>query len=574
MMNKPPSCQGCPLHPLSTGFMRPSLAGRDGYGVALVGQELGEDEAEQGAPFVGRAGFRLTRLIEWAGLVRSKFDIWNCCWCRPPGTLDGQEYETGAIAHCRAAHWGRLLERVRVVVPMGNVALRAFAGRAGILSARGYIVPGPGTTHLLPTVHPSFIQRGQSNYSAAFIFDLQKAVELARGGLQARSIDYLIDPPPGQAYSWAKDYLSQLACASLRLTYDIETPGKDEDEGENTGDEGAYFIWRIGFSYKPGKALSVPWEPSYLPTISLLLGSPGDKVVWNASFDNPRIKAAGVEIKGLVHDGMVAWHILHSDLPKGLGFVATFTCPYQPPWKHLSKQSPGFYNATDADVAGQSMSVIEVELRKSGLWDVYQRDVIDLDPILRHMEREGMPVDGKIRYDRAIRLAEKQETVLAQMAALVPVETRAWSPKHGYVKEPKDTTGMVTVSVEAPIDRCGQCGIRSPRAAHFKETKKSPNPCAGATKVTVIERVERWARLEPFTPSREQIIRYNEALNRGTPRTRDKKTGEWKLTTNEKALKQLIRQHATDPFYASVMESRELKRLQGTYIGYPYDGRT
>jgi uracil-DNA glycosylase family 4 len=76
MLSKPASCGGCPLAPLSTGFMKPQIASNP-YGVTLVGEALGQDEAEQGKPFVGKAGFRLSRLIEWAGLDRSRFDILN-----------------------------------------------------------------------------------------------------------------------------------------------------------------------------------------------------------------------------------------------------------------------------------------------------------------------------------------------------------------------------------------------------------------------------------------------------------------------------------------------------------------
>src|SRR3990167_7921645 len=180
MLIKPSSCSGCPLVDTSDGFMEPSLA-TNPYGVALVGEALGEQEAEAGRPFVGPAGFKLTRLIEWAGFDRGRFDIWNVAWCRPPGNaLEGQPYELGAISHCRTHHWDRLINRNRVVVPMGNVALGAFTGRKGILALRGYVQGGPSGVHLVPTVHPSFIQRGQSKYSAAFIHDLQKAVELAR----------------------------------------------------------------------------------------------------------------------------------------------------------------------------------------------------------------------------------------------------------------------------------------------------------------------------------------------------------------------------------------------------------
>src|ERR1051326_313778 len=155
MLIKPDSCQGCPLHTIGDGFMRPSLGGPDRYGVTLIGEALGKDEAEEGKPFVGKAGFRLSRLIEWAGLDRNRFDILNTVWCRPPeNKLEGTVYEQPSISHCQTAHWGNLLSRSRVLVPMGNVPSNVFIGRKGILSTRGYVYPGQGY-HILPTVHPS-----------------------------------------------------------------------------------------------------------------------------------------------------------------------------------------------------------------------------------------------------------------------------------------------------------------------------------------------------------------------------------------------------------------------------------
>lgn len=581
MLNRPTSCEGCPLHPLSSGFMRPSLAA-DPYGVALVGEALGADEAEQGQPFVGKAGFKLTRLIEWAGLDRARFDIWNVAWCRPPfNKLEGEEYETGAISHCRSAHWQGLLSRPRVLVPMGNVATNALLGRKQILRNRGYIWPGPSSTHVVPTVHPSFIQRGQSKYSAAFINDIQKAVRLASEGLVVEFTDYLIDPTPRRAYEWAQGYRKALAAdPTIRLAYDIETPGKGEDEGDVDGEDASYFIWRVGFSFEGTTALTVPFTPEYLPAIRLLLDSVGEKVVWNAGFDNPRLARNGVEIKGLIHDGMVAWHILHSDLPKGLGFVATFTCPHQSAWKHLSVSSPGFYNCTDADVELRSFQAIEAELKRTGLWEVYERDVLELDPILVFMTSMGMPIDAEVRYDRAKKLTLKQRAVLAEIERQVPQAARRLSPEEGYVRKPAQTDGMVEIRVEVDVERCSQCGVQSPPSTHFtrktnpipgtegrKKADREPNPCFGGGKVSGREEITRFANIEPFKPSREQLIRYHAVLNRPNPTIFDKKLGRRKVSFNEKSIKGLIRKYPADPLYKLVLEYRELDKLGGTYIG-------
>jgi uracil-DNA glycosylase family 4 len=188
----------------------------DRYRVALIGEALNETEAEEEGPFKGKAGFRLTRLIEWAGLDRSKFDIFNVAWCHPVDKLEGSPFEFPAISHCREAHWGQLLSRSKVLVPMGNVANGAFLGRRGILQSRGYISEdrtGSGL-YVLPTVHPSFIQQGMSKWSAAFIQDIQKSVELATGGMPPSWTDYCLDPSPSVAYQWAQAYREALRANS------------------------------------------------------------------------------------------------------------------------------------------------------------------------------------------------------------------------------------------------------------------------------------------------------------------------------------------------------------------------
>lgn len=578
MLEKPNSCTGCALRDISTGFMAPQVA-RDPYSVLLLGEALGEDEADAGSPFVGRAGFRLTRLIEWAGLDRARFDIANACYCRPPNNkLEGTPYELPAISHCRQAHWGHLLKRAAVVVPLGNVPMNALMGRKGITALRGYVYGGDGF-HVIPTVHPSFIARGQSKYSAAVINDLQKAVELAHRGLPIESTNYTLDPSPRVALEWARMAVGhgmELRRQSrLRIAFDIETPYKGGDESEISDDDDPTFhILRIGFSVEGLAGLSIPWSGEYIPAIKVLLENDHDKIAWNAGFDTSRVRANGVKVGGLIHDGMVAWHILHSDLPKGLGFVATFTCPWQSEWKSLSSSRPAYYNVCDADIEWRSYHVIEAELHRVGLWDVYERDVLRIDPILVHMSQMGMPVDPVVRLDRATRLAHEQVKLMADIASLVPVTARRASPKGGFKVAPKDPTGLATISVEAEVTRCAACGKEKPPKSHFrlykKPTAKRPqNPCALAGVVKKVEPVTRFARLEPFKPSREQLIRYHVVMGRVVPTRKDRKTGETKAVFDEMVIKQLEKKYPLDLLYPLLLQYREVQKIASTYIGYP-----
>lgn len=572
MLQKPKECLGCPLNPYSSGFMVPQ---KGTNGVVLLGEALGENEAEEGSPFVGKAGLRLTRLIEWAGFKREDFTIANAVWCRPPGNkLEGQFYEAGAIKHCRTAHWAQIVQAAKVTVPLGNVPTNALIGKKSILTNRGYVWASD-IGHVIPTVHPSYIQRGNAKWSAAFINDIQKAVELSKTGLPINFSSYSLDPSPLAAYRWAQEYVEFLRNnPETYLAFDIETPGKGDDEEDLDSDSDApdksWHIERIGFAYKPYGALSIPWEPSYLAAIRTLLSTDGAKVVWNAGFDVPRIRRAGVDIKGTIHDGMVAWHILHTDLPKRLGFVATFTCPWQPAWKHLSGAKPAFYNATDADVELRSMLRIEHELKKSSLWEVYQKDVLDLEPILVHMQQAGMPVDSDIRLDRAIKLDEELKQTRNAMESKVPLEARRI--EHVYKNTPKDATGLLHRRGLREVPVCSICGTERPTKPHFRRLKKRQNPCADGQVTLVTREVQEFYRLAEFTPSRDQLIRYHEFLDRPCPRTFDKKERKQKISFAEKQLKELRLKYPDDIIYELILKYRALDKLAGTYIGRPFEG--
>jgi uracil-DNA glycosylase family 4 len=320
------------------------------YNVLLIGEALGEQEADTGVPFSGRAGFLLDKLVRHAGLDRQGFGITNAVSCRPPDNkLSGMPYEQQAVYECRERHLLPLLRSYQtqrpVLVPMGAVALSSLLGRKDIIDARGYVWEHPlGSVY--PTVHPSYIMRGNGNYGTVFIHDLQQAVEFGARGFVPAPTYYTLDPTPAEALSWASAYEEALAAdpQGVYLAFDIETPYEDElkEDGSLEDEDSTYVILRISFSYRNHHALSIPWHGSYLPAISRLLGSEGPKVVWNASFDCPRIRAHAVAINGPLHDGMVAWHVLESDLPKSLRFVSSMLLPNQPPWKHLAASQPSF----------------------------------------------------------------------------------------------------------------------------------------------------------------------------------------------------------------------------------------
>jgi uracil-DNA glycosylase family 4 len=148
----------------------------------FVGEAPGEEEDLQGEPFVGRAGQLLTKMILAMGLTREQIYIANIVKCRPdmpPGASGNrkptkQEMDT-CVPYLRA--------QIDVIKPSAMVALGATAvegllGPLGTIgSLRGKFLEYRGTP-LMPTYHPSYLLRNQSNTEKRKVWeDLLKVME-------------------------------------------------------------------------------------------------------------------------------------------------------------------------------------------------------------------------------------------------------------------------------------------------------------------------------------------------------------------------------------------------------------
>lgn len=96
--------------------------------VMLIGEGPGQNEDEQGLPFVGRAGQLLDRMLDAVDLSRERnVYIANMVKCRPPKNRDPQPDETEACI-------GFLREQVRLIRPKIIVCLGRIARPAAHLA--------------------------------------------------------------------------------------------------------------------------------------------------------------------------------------------------------------------------------------------------------------------------------------------------------------------------------------------------------------------------------------------------------------------------------------------------------
>lgn len=106
----------------------------------LVGEAPGEQEDQEGMPFVGRSGDILTEILRDAGIDRSAVRITNCVRCRPAGNRDPtvtevqncHEYLVREIALCAP----------KLIITLGKVPSETLLGRdVAVTQEIGTVVP-------------------------------------------------------------------------------------------------------------------------------------------------------------------------------------------------------------------------------------------------------------------------------------------------------------------------------------------------------------------------------------------------------------------------------------------------
>jgi uracil-DNA glycosylase len=152
------NCQKCPLAETRTNVV--VERGNRSAKIMIIGEAPGQNEDEQGLPFVGRAGQLLDKILASVELDESNVYICNINKCRPPGNRVPTDEEVTA---CKPY----LLEQIRLVDPKiilltGATAVKAITGdKRGITKIRGEWMEWQGRL-TMPILHPAYLLRNAS----------------------------------------------------------------------------------------------------------------------------------------------------------------------------------------------------------------------------------------------------------------------------------------------------------------------------------------------------------------------------------------------------------------------------
>jgi len=597
----PEGCRGCVLDERGEGFA--PADGPANSWLLLVGEALGVVEVLTGRPFMGDAGGMLRRLLNLLGWKREALRVHNVVSCHPPNDWFDERapWYYPAMNHCPYLEQS-FQDGPQVVVTMGQTALRRVLHlehrkKVRVQDFHGTIQRDPTDRFwVVPTFHPSFLQRGAVNLIGTVLWDLQRAESARDHGRPPSEHSLVVDPP----VEWFRRWVDQVVAARRQdpgaypISSDVETPDKagGRDEGEITADDQSYQLLRHNVSCHTDEGVTVPHAGPYLDELKRLYGSPGHIWMWNREYDFPRQVSSGLMSEAdsvRCVDLMWLWKVLQSDVPRGLGFVAPWYSEYGP-WKHLADSEPGLYAAIDALQTHRVGFGIIKDLQAQGMYPIAMRHTHELlTKVLRPAQLVGVKVDRQRLVDFKLELAEKARGRLQALEAAVPESLAPLTPKQGLTRPPAADVLHVKASaftrkgtvrkgkplpeikqelytraivVEKLVLRevlvCGSCGAQEIQKRH-RCADKALTPAVDVAVATV----SRWFWREPFNPdSVPQVLAYMKHRKHTPGRA---KKGQAEATTNRETLERLART-TKDPFYQALLDYRAITKVKGTYV--------
>ena len=133
-----------------------------------------------------------------------------------------------------------------------------------------------------------------------------------------------------------------------------------------------------------------------------------EKVGQNIKYDITILANYGIEVKGKLFDTMIAHYILQPELYHGMDYLAEIYLDYdtikieeligekgknQKNMRDVAPERVCDYACEDADVTLKLKNILEGEIKKEGLEELFYNIEMPLVPVLAYMERNGARID-------------------------------------------------------------------------------------------------------------------------------------------------------------------------------------
>ena len=265
-----------------------------------------------------------------------------------------------------------------------------------------------------------------------------------------------------------------------------------------------------------------------------------EKVGQNLKYDITVLGNYGIEVRGKLFDTMIAHYVLQPELFHGMDYLAEIYLNYETikieeligekgrGQKSMRDVSPTLvcdYACEDADVTLKLKNILQEELKKEGIEELFYNIEMPLVPVLAYMERNGARIDTMALKETSQLFSKRLADIEEQIYSLAGEPFNIASPKQvgdilfgklKIVDKPKKTkTGQFVTSEEVlaqlqnrhPIvkDILQYRGLKKLLSTYIDALPELVNPRTGKIHTSYNQTVTATGRLSSSNPNLQNI---------------------------------------------------------------------
>ena len=303
----------------------------------------------------------------------------------------------------------------------------------------------------------------------------------------------------------------------------------------------------VSFSVKENEAfyVTMPAErEKVLPRLEILRevfeNEEIEKVSQNLKYDITVLANYGIEVRGKLFDTMIAHYVLQPELFHGMDYLAEIYLNYETirieeligekgrGQKSMRDVAPSLvcdYACEDADVTLKLKNILQEELKKEGIEELFYNIEMPLVPVLAYMERNGARIDTAALKDTSALFSKRLADIEEHIYSLAGEPFNIASPKQvgdilfgklKIVDKPKKTkTGQFVTSEEVlaqlqnrhPIvkDILQYRGLKKLLSTYIDALPELVNPKTGKIHTSYNQTVTATGRLSSSNPNLQNI---------------------------------------------------------------------
>lgn len=409
---------------------------------AVIGEGPGQEEVNQGLPFVGASGRLLWDALRTHRLLRTDFYSTNVCK-RQISLAKNTRYPVTAEEWVK---WRLLLQweleqlpNLEYILCLGNAGIQALFGWEGVKKYRGSVYPWRDKT-VTVTLNPAAVIREPKD-EIIFKLDVARFRNVINGDHAEYRINKIINP----TFKEAVEFIRECKLGDKTPSYDIEIISMETAcHGLAIDPHEAMCInLRNEYSnvYDPEEEAQLLFELQDLFDAKPVIAQNGNfDAHWTGYKDLLRVRIG--------FDTLLAHHTLYPTLPHNLGFLTSqyTTHPYYKDEIDIYKEGGDInsfwrYNCADAAITYAIAQRELEELKQRKLDKFFFSHVMRLEPHLVQTTVDGLAVDTSMKDTIAADMKVTTDAVVAEfheMARRIARRDDDYSPNLNSPKQMKE----------------------------------------------------------------------------------------------------------------------------------------